>query len=245
MDNETIRALAELNNRFYRENHESFSQSRHASWPGWERVCTYMPKGENACRVLDVASGNLRFERHLTETFPSAEFTFTCIDACVEFDHDVEGVRFVNRDVIGSLLGDDFGVAGDGGYDAAVSFGFMHHIPSAELRKLFARRLVSMVKPGGIVALSFWQFMNEPKLAQQAVRITEEFQRAHALALEPDDYLLGWNGKQGAYRYCHHFTSAEVDNIALQVSDICEVVDRFSADGRTGALNGYLVLQTK
>lgn len=246
MDEKTIRALAELNNEFYRENHASFSESRHASWPGWKRVCASMPLERRPCRVLDVASGNMRFERFMLDEFPDAELVFTCIDACEELVRDVGMIRFVAHDVIDALL-DDAVLLDDSdcGFDTAVSFGFMHHVPSAKLRESFMRALAMMVRPGGTVTFSFWRFMDDPRLAAQARRKTEEHREAFALELEPGDYFLGWNGREGVYRYCHHFTGGEIDALADGLSGVCEVVDRFSADGRNDALNGYLVLRRR
>lgn len=260
MDTATIRALSELNNRFYRDNHDSFSKSRHASWPGWERVCASIfeegtvplnvPVASRSFHVLDVASGNMRFERFMIDSFPHADFQFTCIDSCEELAQDVEGARFLSCDIIDSLVNDKGFVenlrhAGgvETGFDAAVSFGFMHHIPGRELRESFLRQLVSSVKERGIVALSFWQFMNDSRLAAQARRITGESRMAHAYELEENDYFLGWNGLPDVYRYCHHFTDGEIDLLASSLSDTCEVVDRFNADGRNGAMNAYLVLR--
>ena len=63
--------------------------------------------------------------------------------------------------------------------------------------------------------------------------------------MERNDYLLGWNAQPGVYRYCHHFDDGEVDRLADAVSDKARVVDRFTADGRSGNLNAYIVLRVE
>ena len=238
MDNGTIEALRELNNAFYRAHHESFSASRGGAWPGWERVVGHLERG----RLLDVACGNLRFERFLVERFGAGAFSFTCLDSCVELVSDCAGVEFVECDVLKTLQTAE---AMPAGFDAAVSFGFMHHVPSRELRAMLLRQLVESVRPGGVVAVSFWQFMQDAKLAEKARATTERGCAELDLALEDGDYLLGWNEAAGAYRYCHDFSDSEIDGLAAGVSDAADVIDRFSADGRNGALNGYVVLRRR
>ena len=65
------------------------------------------------------------------------------------------------------------------------------------------------------------------------------------LDLDFNDYLLGWDGKTDTLRYCHHFAPEEIDELAESVRDLATVQARFSCDGRTGNLNGYLVLQRR
>lgn len=57
------------------------------------------------------------------------------------------------------------------------------------------------------------------------------------------DYLLGWRNLPGVYRYCHSFSDEEIDSLVTLVADKAKCVARFRADGRTGGLNEYLVLQ--
>lgn len=180
--------------------------------------------------------------------------------------------HFVQLDALEVLLGevgegevaDDSGEVGeglllcDGGdgtgsgfvdgrqFDLVCCFGFMHHVPGVENRVNMLRMLLDMAKPGGYVAVSFWQFMNSPELAKRALGTTEEGLidlRLEPDALEPGDYLLGWNGQDGAYRYCHHFEVEELESLASQMGDQAELITHFDCDGRTGNLNGYLVLR--
>lgn len=59
------------------------------------------------------------------------------------------------------------------------------------------------------------------------------------------DYLLGWRNLPGVYRYCHSFSDEEIDSLVTLVADKAKCVARFRADGRTGSLNEYLVLQVR
>lgn len=94
--------------------------------------------------------------------------------------------------------------------------------------------------------MSLWQFMNNAALAAK-VRATHA-QASEALGLAADafdegDYLLGWKNVEGVWRYCHHFSDEEVGRLIDAVSSRARLVDVFEADGRTGAMNKYLVLQ--
>ncbi|WP_165044547.1 methyltransferase domain-containing protein [Adlercreutzia sp. ZJ138] len=131
-------------------------------------------------------------------------------------------------------------------FDVAVAFGFMHHVPTAHLRVRLLRELVQSVRPGGYVIVSFWGFLRDDRLREKALLSHE---RALAdLGLAPDDldegdFILGWQHERAAYRYCHNFTSRDVDELVREVSDCAQVETRFFADGRTGNLNEYLVLR--
>ena len=131
-------------------------------------------------------------------------------------------------------------------FDAAVSFGFAHHVPGFSRRVDLLRSLVAAVRPGGLVAVSLWRFMDDPKLAEKARASTkgalEDLPWLQADCLEAGDFVLGWQDRPGAYRYCHHFSAAEIDRLVDAVPE-ARLVARFGADGRTGTLNEYLVLR--
>jgi SAM-dependent methyltransferase len=61
--------------------------------------------------------------------------------------------------------------------------------------------------------------------------------------LDENDYLLGWQDTPRAYRYCHSFSEDEIDRLVGSVAKTASVLSRFTADGRTGDLNTYLILK--
>ena len=205
-----------------------------------------------ALSVFDLACGNLRFERYLEEALPGVELRVYAVDSCDELVASADGpntpVTYESADIVGGLI--------DGSplsrlhhapqSDIAVSFGFLHHIPGEELRVRVLEGLVDAVRPGGCVAVSLWQFMNNPAFAAKA-EVTHA-QAIEALDIAPDaldegDYLLGWKNAEGVWRYCHHFSDEEIDRLVAAVSDRARLIDAFEADGRTGAMNRYVVLQ--
>ncbi len=264
MDTASARALCALNNRFYAENARSFSQTRAAAWDGWLRCLDAAGLGRGAAGdaapeaidVLDVGAGNLRFERFLADALPCTRVRAVAVDACEELAGeaaDVPGVEFRRMDVLGPVLS-----AGDNAApgslwdlpacDLVVCFGLLHHVPGRAARERLMRELVGHARPGGIVAVSLWRFMEDGRLARKARETAARAARDPrvrelAACLEQGDYLLGWQEAAGAYRYCHSFCDADVDRLAGCVAGEAEVVARFSADGRSGRLNAYLVLR--
>lgn len=268
MERAFARKLIELNNRFYRENAQSFSRTRQAPWPGWERALEIvgaqfaLGRGSedsgHPLRVFDLACGNLRFEAFLAGR-AERPLELYGVDSCDELAFDaaghagtVAGFSYRKLDVLDALM--------DGGRSGtvlladvppanlSVCFGFMHHVPGVELREDVLRMLLARTRAGGVAVVSFWAFAEDPRLARKAMEATtraaEEppFEGFLPRSLEPGDYLLDWQGA-APYRYCHSFGEDEVSRLAEAVSGDADEVGRFSADGRTGNLNRYLILR--
>ena len=92
--------------------------------------------------------------------------------------------------------------------------------------------------------MSFWQFLRSEAMREKA-------QASHNRALvelgledlDDNDYLLGWKNIPGAYRYCHSFSDAEIDQLVEAVTEDATLVARFASDGRTDDLNTYVILR--
>ena len=65
--------------------------------------------------------------------------------------------------------------------DLAVAFGLMHHLPTFALRARVLEGLLGSLRPGGFAIVSFWQFLNDARLAAKAAAAKEET----ALKAEP------------------------------------------------------------
>lgn len=252
--------LCALTGEFYRANAESFSQTRQSPWQGWVRLLEVMDARaaeRELLRVLDVACGNLRFERYLADALPGRMLSGWAVDNCeplVEAGERSEfgplsRIAFQNLDVIERLSGGRLREsleAPDASRDLAVSFGFMHHVPLECWRAELLRTLIAKVRPGGFVAVSFWRFLNSDKLAGKAKETTSRARAELGIPeLPPNDYLLGWQDTQGLYRYCHHFDEPEIERLLAMMADSADLVSRFEADGKTGNLNEYVVLRVK
>lgn len=302
----TVRALCQLNTEFYERNAASFSQTRTAPWEGWRRcmaACGFDDSDEAALgqpenaqtadSVLDIACGNLRFEAFLANTYPHVDWSFFAVDNCEPLvasgQEDIaKKVHFTCEDIVSNLLeglpaaepANIPALAAATPFDLVVSFGFLHHIPSFDLRRQFLLEALSQVKPGGYLVVSFWQFLNDPakraKIEQTHVEALAFFAGCaetrtndrealdrgvgssssdnpnpsclkppafFAGSLEPNDYFLGWKNEPGNYRYCHHFSNEEIDRIIAALAPHATVVESFSADGKPGNLNRYVVFK--
>lgn len=252
--------LCALTGEFYRANAESFSQTRQSPWQGWVRLLEVMDARaaeRELLRVLDVACGNLRFERYLADALPGRVLSGYAVDNCdplVEAGERNESdalsrMSFQNLDAIERLSAGclrEALEAPDASCDLAVSFGFMHHVPLERWRVELLRALVAKVRSGGFVAVSFWRFLNSDKLAGKAKETTSRARAELGIPeLPPNDYLLGWQDTQGLYRYCHHFDEPEIERLLAMMADSADLVSRFEADGKTGNLNEYVVLRVK
>lgn len=276
MDTKFAQMLCQLNNDFYRDQAVSFSDTRHAKWPGWEcclKAVSSVFLDQSNSVVLDVACGNLRFEKFLASQLLERQIQVWALDSCDELlpqtcagtlveKVNADGadtpdatdvhlqINYLHCDVmeaIGSSKAFTYGIPQA---DISVSFGFMHHVPLPEWRVQLLNSLIEATKPGGFVCVSFWEFLADEGLAAKAYKTHER-----ALAelgpvwgfssadFNDGDFLLGWRNTPGAYRYCHSFSTSEVDALIATVSSRAECVARFRADGRTETLNEYIVLQ--
>lgn len=218
--------------------------------------------------VLDIGCGNLRFEKFLAARYPDASFKVRALDSCAALAQAVEAtepsaepagagsvsVQFEECDVMDQVASADAAeltrrLCGEAApFGLSVAFGFFHHVPLPAWRKRLVQAMVRATRPGGYVCLSLWRFMDDEGLAAKA-------RASHARALgafgwsadafDPGDYLLGWRDEQAAFRYCHSFTDEETEALAASVEGEARLVARFRADGRTGALNDYLVLRAR
>ena len=276
MDTKFAQMLCQLNNDFYRDQAVSFSDTRHAKWPGWEcclKAVSSVFLDQSNSVVLDVACGNLRFEKFLASQLLERQIQVWALDSCDELlpqtcagtlvkKVNADGadtpdatdvhlqINYLHCDVMEAIGSSKVFTYGIPQADISVSFGFMHHVPLPEWRVQLLNSLIEATKPGGFVCVSFWEFLADEGLAAKAYKTHERalvelgpvwgFSSAD---FNDGDFLLGWRNTPGAYRYCHSFSTSEVDALIATVSSRAECVARFRADGRTETLNEYIVLQ--
>lgn len=251
----TAEQLSYVTSEFYAQQTQSFSATRQMPWQGWQQCLDAMPQllsGEKPS-VLDVGCGNLRFSRFLRDEAGIVPAKYFAVDNCKPLvesgntgDH-VSELAFIELDVIKSLL--DNTLSSEltvPACDLVVAFGFLHHVPGVDKRLQLLRTLLEKTKPGGFVCVSFWQFMNSQKLAAKAQETTAQGLRAlgiDASELEEHDYLIGWQDKANTWRYCHHFSQEELDELLGSLGSDVHVCAQFSADGKDNNLNRYVILQ--
>lgn len=237
---------------------------------------------ERPLRVFDLACGNMRFEHFLSggllmakgaraddpQTDESFPIEFYGVDSCQDLAIDARGhalripnLHFQELDVLDALMKLNPACPPSTLFDApladvTVCFGFMHHVPSGEYRVRVLDALVRQTRPGGIIAISFWEFMNDERMAKKAVRaearaeLTPPFEGYDSAQFEVGDHLIGWQNDRHAYRYCHHFDDAQITELVHGVRTFYKSgevpvreLERFHADGRSGDLNRYVILK--
>lgn len=185
--------------------------------------------------MLDLACGNLRFARFVRSRRVDARIW--AVDNCDDLanaDPDMRDVRYQHLDIARTLLdGRDVSAALEApACDLCVCFGFMHHVPMPQHRVDVLKALVDHAAPGGIVAVSLWQFERDARIVAKAQPLTDK-----------GDYLLGWQDRRDVQRYCHSFCKEEIDSLTSAVARQAHEIERFSADGKSGDLNRYVVLR--
>ena len=127
-----------------------------------------------ACTVLDLACGNLRFEEFLACEFPHARFSFNAVDTCPALASPQAlaqaNIRYREIDILQSALAGHRFIDDVPTCDLTVCFGFMHHVPSHELRSAVLETFCAHTAPHCLIAVSFWQFMRDERLARKAMR---------------------------------------------------------------------------
>ena len=241
MDVRTAQWLTDQTSAFYAQVSSSFDATRQAPWRGWEQLlATLGPQDEKQLRLLDIACGNLRFEKYLFEQRDVSDAW--CVDNCdmlaAQEQLSDPRIHYLHLDIAQALLGEgQLDLPHEAcDCDLAVCFGFMHHLPLASQRSSLLRALIGATHPGGYVAVSFWQFLRDKRIRAKA----RSFEGA-----DEGDYLLGWQERTDVARYCHHFDDAEIDKLVYGMSNLAQETCRYSADGRNGDLNRYVILRRR
>jgi len=122
-------------------------------------------------------------------------------------------------------------------FDWAFAFAVLHHLPSSDLRKSTAAAIGSLLRPGGRVAVSVWDFLASSRLRDRivpwnTVDLSEE-------EVDEGDYLVDWREGGSGVRYVHHFPQEELHKLAEEAG--FRVSQEFRSDGENGRLGLYQI----
>ncbi len=242
MDPSTQSALRRINREFYSRYAADFDRTRHpGGWPGWRRVVEAAARTTGRpLRVLDLGCGNGRFGLFLDrnpDLRRNQPFEYLGIDSSAELieraraeaggcDH----IRFEVDDIEKRTLDQT-------SHDLVTLFGVVHHLPGFDNRRRALERAAEALAPGGLLAVTCWQFTGDPRFQSRQLDWSEE-PAVDREQLEPGDHLLRWGpGDSEARRYCHHTDERELDRLVagLPVAEHA----RYRADGAGGRQNLY------
>jgi tRNA (uracil-5-)-methyltransferase TRM9 len=222
MKRTTIQDLIKVNQDFYQTVASSFDKTRQNYQPGWQKLIPFLPTSGS---VLDVGCGNGRFGEFLKQGI----FEYTGIDSNQELldvaKIKLPGGRFINQEITQLKVQNQF--------DLVVCFGVLHHIPGFETRINLLNKMATLVKTGGCLSVSLWQFGTDKRLMTRTAK-------APFTDLEPGDYLLKWQDTD-KLRYCHYVDVKETEKLKHVIK--LKLITDFEADGKTGNLGRYLVWQ--
>ncbi len=242
MNPPTQAALRQVNLDFYSRHAAHFSRTRHAGgWSGWRRVVDAAASAAaRPLRVLDLGCGNGRFALFLErnpQPRQSRPFRYLGIDLSHELIDraraaaaGIDHVRFEVDDLETRPLDPQR-------HDLVALFGVLHHLPGFETRRRALERAAGTVAPGGLLALTCWQFADDPGFDRRRLDWSGK-PAVDPAELEPGDHLLRWGPDgSGARRFCHHTDEAELDRLIAGLP-LAEVA-RYRSDGLGGRQNLY------
>ena len=232
MNPTTLLQLLDLNRQFYQTFAVPFSATRQRLQPGVIRILELINPTDN---ILDLGCGNGALARELARC--GHEGTYTGLDYSLPLleqaaPNQPPHFKFVQADL--SILDWDAPLTGSQ-YDVVLAFAVLHHLPGVELRMQILGKIRSLLPGGGMFIHSHWQFLNSRRLAArvqpwEAIGVSET-------EVDPGDYLLDWRQGGTGLRYVHHFSQAELAELAHLTG--FEAVESFLSDGENHRLGLY------
>lgn len=236
MDDLTAQRLIELNHQFYQKFADAFSETRRRLQPGVVRILDQLKPN---IRILDIGCGNGELARELAQremkcSYLGTDFSAKLLAHAREHTPDSIPATFIELDLTRDNWKDKLPPQP---FDTIFAFAALHHIPSRSLRVKVLKNIRLRIEPQGTFYLSNWQFLNSPKLkkriqAWEKVGLTKE-------DVDPGDYLMDWRRGGYGFRYVHHFSPQELEELAQTTS--FQVKDDFYSDGKGGDLGYYQI----
>jgi tRNA (uracil-5-)-methyltransferase TRM9 len=238
----TVNKLIQLNDQFYQTFALQFSLTRQRLQPGVHKILKHgFPRHPFAIQeipnVLELGCGNGEFARGLAQQgfqgrYSGLDFNAKLLDQARQSLPDSFQGSFFQANLASPDWEHNLATCP---YDLILAFAVLHHLPGEELRRQVLDKVRQLLSPEGCFIHSEWQFLNSPRLRQRI----QPWERAglSEVDVDPGDYLLDW--REGGYglRYAHHFSEAELEELAKWAG--FQVIDTFHSDGEGGKLGLY------
>jgi SAM-dependent methyltransferase len=236
VDADLAQRLIDLNQRFYQNFAEAFSDTRGRLQPGVLRVLEDFPARAD---VLDLGCGNGTLAAELAQRgyqvhYVGLDFSAGLLDIAHQAVPEVLDAHFKQAD----LTAPDWSQQLEGQqFNYVLAFALLHHLPGEESRLQLLRQVRGLLRPGGRFIHSNWQFLNSERLRERI----QSWESVGILDEEVDewDYLLDWRRDGEGLRYVHYFTEEQLADMAAKTGFTVE--ENFYSDGRTGDLGLYQV----
>jgi tRNA (uracil-5-)-methyltransferase TRM9 len=248
MNDETAERLIELNRRFYADFGAAFAATRRRIQPGiaevLRRLQTLAPEAgawlDVGCGGGQVAAAWAAFKRK--GSYVGIDFSLKLLSEArtkaLEINADGLNIQYAQNDMSAKALSAQFA---PGQFDGVLAFASLHHVPGQVRRADLLQALQRLLKPGGWLIHSEWQFQHSPRLMERV----QPWERIglRAADVENNDYLLDWRfalpgqAQQVGLRYVHLFTREELAQLA-QAAGFESMFD-FDSDGKEGNLALY------
>jgi tRNA (uracil-5-)-methyltransferase TRM9 len=228
----TISLLLDLNRQFYQNFAIPFSATRHRLQPG---VLSILDLISPTANLLDLGCGNGELAHELARCGHAGSYTGldfspsllaeAKVDQPADFHFHLADLSSADWNT--PLMGQQF--------DFVLAFAVLHHLPGADLRLQILHKVRSLLPQGGRFVHSEWQFLNSPRLAArvqpwQIIGLTDN-------DVDPGDYLLDWRQGGTGFRYVHHFSEPELEQLAAASG--FTILESFLSDGENNRLGMY------
>ncbi len=256
MNRKTVLSLNDINQDFYRLRAEEFSATRQGPWQGWVQVRELVERhstSSTTISVLDVGCGNGRFARFLKEHY-SRSFSYLGVDASAraldKARAQLAGIvptTLLRHDVVAAEKAQILPPQARRPFSLIALFGLLHRVPGADRRQALLAELARRVDTQCILAISIWEFGRFERFQKKIVP-WDVFTKASGVPIDPSqleagDTILTWGSSPPAYRYCHFIDPEKASRLISSLP--LELIDAFTADGKTGNLNQYYLMRKR
>jgi len=239
MKPKVARKINSLNHQFYQTFAKDFSDTRGRLQPGVLRVVERLEPGLS---ILDLGCGNGELARQLDKnnfsgSYLGTDFSSELLQRAAQKISKDKSINFIKLDLTNL---DWEKILPPEKFDLIFCFAALHHIPGQALRLSVCKNIHHYLRDSGKVTFSNWQFLKSERLKKRILPWD-------SAGLTPDDvddgdYLLDWRRGGLGTRYVHHFTPAELDQLAEESG--FRIINSFDSDGKEGNLSLYQVWES-